>query len=72
MKDKTCSLCLKKFDVGYTFYVKKHYYKHCVFKDKFVLKTKKEKLNICQKCKNTWFALVRNHLAIKTSDILDG
>lgn len=71
MKDKTCSLCQKQFDVGYSFNVIKHFYKYSKLRDKFILRKKKERIDLCQKCKNTWFALVRNHLAFKTSDIID-
>ena len=71
MKDKTCSLCQKQFDVGYGFNTIRYYYKYSKLRDKFVLRKKKEQIDLCQKCKNTWFALVRNHLAIKTSDIID-
>lgn len=71
MKNKQCYICGKKFDTGYR--LKTYRYKHEyseLFK-KWRLKRKPFNLDICDKCFNTGRALVRNHLAIKTSDIID-
>lgn len=72
MKDKTCSICKKKFDTGYRLYAKRYEHKYSKLFKKWYVKGKLIKLDICDKCYNTDMAIIRNHLAIKTSDIIDG
>ena len=72
MKDKTCSICKKKFDTGYRFYARRYEHKYSKLFKKWFLKSKLIKLDICDKCYNTDMAIIRNHLAIKTADIIDG
>ena len=66
-----CSICQRKFKKGIRLNIISYYDKQTKFKKRWVIGKRREKMYICEKCKNTWFALVRNHLAIKTQDIID-
>ena len=73
MKDSiTCAICQRKFKKGIQIKSVSHYDKQTKIKKKWVIGRRREDIFICEKCRNTWFALVRNHLAIKTQDIIDG
>lgn len=71
MKDKECSLCHKKFDTGYRFKQIQFVHAYSKLRKKWYVKKQWTTWDICDKCQATAFALVRNHLAIKTSDIID-
>lgn len=72
MKNKICSICKKKFDTGYRLKMKRYEHRYSKLFKKWYLKGKIIKIDICDKCYNTDMAIIRNYLAIKTSDIIDG
>lgn len=70
-KFQECSICHRSFKTGIQIPVVDYYDKRSKMKGKWYVAKKREKVLICTKCKNTLFALVRNSLAFKTSDIID-
>lgn len=71
MKEIKCSCCDRRFYRGVEIKSIRYIDIQTPFKKRWVIGKKHEKIYICEKCKNTAFAIIRNNLAIKTSDILD-
>lgn len=69
-KEVICECCKKKFRRGYAF-TTTQFADKLGFKDRWRIAKSRKKVYICDKCWNTGMALIRNHLAVKTSSILD-
>lgn len=69
-KDIQCSCCLRGFKRGLQLDAIE-YADKADGKGRWRIAGSRKKIYICNKCKNTLFALVRNNLALKTSDIID-
>lgn len=69
-KDILCSCCGLKFKRGLKINSVEYADKKDWFEKWKIGKTRK-KIYICNKCKSTAIALIRNNLAIKTRDIID-
>lgn len=68
-KDIRCDCCNLEFKKGVQIPVVS-YEDHRGLFGKWKIVKRRRKIYICEKCKNTAEALVRNHLAIKTTDII--
>lgn len=69
-KDKLCECCKRKFRRGICF-TATEYADKLGWKDRWQIARNRKKIYICDKCCNVGMALIRNHLAVKTSSILD-
>lgn len=70
-RDKYCSICKRLFKTGVSFKTISYTAKKRLLSNKWYIGEETRKTFICVKCWNTLSALIRNNLAIKTSDILD-
>lgn len=68
-KEHKCDCCKMKFVRGIRI-DGTEYYDHLGRKDRWSIKKHRRKYYICEKCWSTWTTLIRNHLAVKTSDIM--
>lgn len=72
MKKKICCCCTREVVPYMKVRATSYFKKKLPFVNKYTLSSKPCKLYFCSKCVETARALVRNNIAIKTSDIIDG
>lgn len=65
-----CDICGYKFIEGTSLKVTEHVQVNSRLRG-WVVKKKRKRVYICEKCGNVGAALIRNNIAIKTRDILD-
>ena len=71
MQGCRCSICGRKFTRGLQLDSVRYFDAQTFFKKRWVIKKRQEQIYICEKCSNVIVALVRNNLAIGTSDIMN-
>jgi hypothetical protein len=69
--NEKCSCCGLKFKRGIILSVTSYEDYQTLIRKRWKKRSVPMKIYICDKCKNVAFALVRNNVAIKTSDIID-
>lgn len=72
MKSKTCCMCTREVKPLLMIKATEYYQKKSIFSNSFVTRSRKVKLYFCSKCAETSRAIVRNNIAVKTSDIVNG
>lgn len=72
MKKETCYCCTREVAPAYRVRVTSYVKKKIPFTKKYIVVSKPVKLYFCSKCVEAARALVRNNIAVKTSDIIDG
>lgn len=69
-KLKKCAICQREAEKGLIFHGVTCYDRQTPIRKRWKVARKREQIFLCEKCRNTWYALVRNHIALKTNDIV--